>query len=214
MSYRPKGDILFMKNIIDARGLACPQPVILTKKALEQEDCITVIVDNEAAVENVSRMGIKSGCIVDKLKKEDGTFHLKLTKKEGGGSTEQSSVTPVDYTCTVAAGPLVVSISAARMGRGEDEQGSILMRSFIHTLMSLAPLPHTLIFYNAGVKLAIRNSEVLDDLKEIEASGVSIIVCGTCLNFFGLTGDLAVGVVSNMYDIASTMAAAGKLVSP
>lgn len=202
-----------MKNIIDARGLACPQPVILTKKALERGDCITVIVDNEAAVENVTRMGIKSGCIVDTLKKEDGAFHLKLTKQEGGGSTDQSSVTPNDDTYAVS-GPLVVAISADRMGRGDEELGYILMRSFIHTLLALEPLPHTLIFYNTGVKLAIRDSEVLDDLKEIEASGVSIIVCGTCLNYFNITGDLAVGVVSNMYDIASTMAAAGKLVVP
>jgi len=205
-----------MRKIIDARGLACPQPVILTKKALEQQDSITVIVDNIAALENVSRMGTKSGCTVDTVKKEDGVFHLNLSRKEVGaprGSTDQPTAGPLDYSC-VEEGPLVVAISADRMGRGDDELGYILIRSFIHTLLTLEPLPDTLIFYNTGVKLAIRDSEVMDDLKKIEASGVSVIVCGTCLNYFGITGVLAVGVVSNMYDIASTMAAAGKLVVP
>lgn len=205
-----------MRKIIDARGLACPQPVILTKKALEQQDSITVIVDNIAALENVSRMGTKSGCTVDMVKKEDGVFHLNLSRKEVGvprGSIDQPTAEPLDDSC-VKAGPLVVAISADRMGRGDDELGYILIRSFIHTLLTLETLPDTLIFYNTGVKLAIRDSEVMDDLKKIEASGVSVIVCGTCLNYFGIAGDLAVGVVSNMYDIASTMADAGKMVVP
>jgi selenium metabolism protein YedF len=205
-----------MKNIIDAKGLACPQPVILTKKALEQQDSITVIVDNTAAVENVSRIGTRSGFEVDIEKKEDGTFHLHLSKKgekAPSGTTEKFPAEPVDFTCTTA-GPLVVVISSDRMGRGNDELGHVLMRSFVHTLLTLEPLPEILIFYNTGVKLTVKDSEVLDDLKKIEASGVSILVCGTCLNYFGISGDLACGVVSNMYDITSSMAAAGRLVIP
>jgi selenium metabolism protein YedF len=194
-----------MEKIIDAKGLACPQPVILTKKALDQEDEITVIVDNDAAAENVRRMGTKSGCTVDTEKKEDGTFHVHLSKKPAD--------TPLDYNCATA-GHLVVVISSDRMGRGNDELGHLLIRSFIHTLLTLEPLPNTLIFYNTGVKLTVRESEVLDDLKKLEDVGVSILVCGTCLNYFGITGDLAVGIVSNMYDITSTMAAAGRLVIP
>jgi selenium metabolism protein YedF len=100
------------------------------------------------------------------------------------------------------------------MGRGNDELGHVLMRSFVHTLLTLDPLPEALIFYNTGVKLTVKDSEVLDDLKKIEASGVSILVCGTCLNYFGISGDLACGIVSNMYDITSSMAAAGRLVIP
>jgi selenium metabolism protein YedF len=100
------------------------------------------------------------------------------------------------------------------MGRGDDELGYVLIRSFIHTMLSLEPLPHTVIFYNTGVKLTVKDSEVLDNLKKIEESGVSILVCGTCLNYFGISKDLSVGVISNMYDIASIMAAAGRLVVP
>lgn len=205
-----------MKNIIDAKGLACPQPVILTKKALEQEDNITVIVDNAMAAENVRRMGTKSGCAVDTEKREDGTFHIHLSKKgekAPNGTTEKSPAAPVDFSCATA-GPLVVVISSDRMGRGNDELGYVLMRSFIHTLLTLEPLPDTLIFYNTGVKLTLKDSEVLDDLKKIVEAGVSILVCGTCLNYFGISGDLACGIVSNMYDITSTMTAAGKLVIP
>lgn len=205
-----------MEKIIDAKGLACPQPVILTKKALEQQNELTVIVDNPAAAENVRRMGMKSGCMVDTETKGDGTFYVHLTKKEGGiphGSTEQSPSGPLNYNCA-ATGHLVVVISGDRMGRGNDELGHVLIRSFIHTLLTLEPLPDTLIFYNTGVKLTVKDSEVFDDLKKLEEAGVSVLVCGTCLNYFGITGDLAVGVVSNMYDITSTMAAAERLVNP
>jgi selenium metabolism protein YedF len=205
-----------MKKIIDAKGLACPQPVILTKKALDQEDEITVIVDNDTAAENVRRMGTKSGCTVDTEKKEDGTCHVHLSKKQGGtapAETEQSPSGTFDDSCATA-GPLVVVISSDQMGRGNDELGHVLMRSFIHTLLTLDPLPETLIFYNTGVKLTVKESEVLDDLRKIEEAGVSILVCGTCLNYFGISSDLACGVVSNMYDITSTMAAAGRLVMP
>jgi selenium metabolism protein YedF len=205
-----------MKKIIDAKGLACPQPVILTKKALDQEDEITVIVDNDTAAENVRRMGTKSGCTVDTEKKEDGTCHVHLSKKQGGtapAETEQSPSGTFDDSCATA-GPLVVVISSDQMGRGNDELGHVLMRSFIHTLLTLDPLPETLIFYNTGVKLSVKESEVLDDLRKIEEAGVSILVCGTCLNYFGISSDLACGVVSNMYDITSTMAAAGRLVMP
>jgi selenium metabolism protein YedF len=205
-----------MKKIIDAKGLACPQPVILTKKALDQEDEITVIVDNDTAAENVRRMGTKSGCTVDTEKKEDGTFHIHLSKKQDGtaaAETEQSSSGTFSDSCATA-GQLVVVISSDRMGRGNDELGYVLMRSFIHILLTLEPLPDTLIFYNTGVKLTVKESEVLDDLRKIEEAGVSMLVCGTCLNYFNITGDLACGVISNMYDITSTMAAAERLVIP
>ncbi|MEN6318331.1 MAG: sulfurtransferase-like selenium metabolism protein YedF [Syntrophaceae bacterium] len=196
-----------MVKIIDAKGLACPQPVLLTKKALEQEDIVTVIVDNEPAVENIKRLGTTLGCTMHTDKKEDGTFQIQLSRKAG-----KSPAASLDVSCST--GPLVIAISSDRMGRGNDELGYVLIRSFIHTILSLEPLPQTLIFYNTGVKLTVKNSEVLDDLKELEKKRVAIIACGTCLNYFGLSQDLSVGVISNMYDIASTMAGAGRLIVP
>jgi selenium metabolism protein YedF len=100
------------------------------------------------------------------------------------------------------------------MGRGDDELGYVLIRSFIHTLLTLNPLPDTILFYNTGAKLAARDSEVLDDLKQLEKAGVSILVCGTCTNYFGISDTLGAGSISNMYDIASTMAGAGRLITP
>jgi selenium metabolism protein YedF len=196
-----------MAKIIDAKGLACPQPVLLTKQALEEEDKVMVIVDNEPAVANITRLGKTMGCTLHTEKKEDGTFQVHLSREAGEGAAA-----PLDLSC--ATGPLVIAISSDRMGRGNDELGYVLIRSFIHTILSLEPLPHTVIFYNTGVKLTVKDSEVLDDLKKIEESGVSILVCGTCLNYFGITKDLSAGVISNMYDIASIMATAGRLVSP
>lgn len=196
-----------MTKVIDAKGLACPQPVLLTKKALGQEDTVTVIVDNEPAVENIKRLGTTLGCTVHTDKKEDGAFQIQLTREAG-----KSPAASFDVTCTTA--PLVIAISSDRMGRGNDELGYVLIRSFIHTILSLEPLPQTVIFYNTGVKLTVKDSEVLDDLKEMEKKGIAILVCGTCLNFFGISKDLSVGVISNMYDIASAMAGAGKLVVP
>ena len=196
-----------MAKIIDAKALACPQPVLLTKKALEQENNVTVIVDNEPAVENIKRLGKHMACTLRTEKKEDGTFQIHLSREAGG-----SADVPLDVCC--ATGPLVIAISSDRMGRGNDELGYVLIRSFLHTILSLEPLPHTVIFYNTGVKLTVKDSEVLDDLKKIEESGVSILICGTCLNYFGISKDLSVGIISNMYDIASTMAGAGRLVVP
>ncbi len=196
-----------MAKIIDAKWLACPQPVLLTKKALEEENKVTVIVDNQPAFENIKRLGNNLGCALHTEKKEDGTFQINLSR-EAGGSADVAL--DVHYT----AGPLVIAISSDRMGMGNDELGYVLIRSFLHTMLSIEPLPHTVIFYNTGVKLTVKDSEVLDDLKKIEDSGVYILVCGTCLNYFGITKDLSVGVISNMYDIASTMASAGRLVVP
>ena len=196
-----------MAKIIDAKGLSCPQPVLLTKKALEQEDTITVIVDNEPAVENITRLGKTMGCTLQTEKKEDGTFLIHLSREAG-----ESVAAPLDVSC--ATGPLVIVISSDRMGRGDDELGYVLIRSFIHTMLSLEPLPQTLIFYNTGVKLTVKDSEVIDDLRELEKAGVTILICGTCSNYFGISNNLGVGAISNMYDITSTMAGAGRLVVP
>jgi selenium metabolism protein YedF len=181
--------------------------VLLTKKALEQENNVTVIVDNEPAVENIKRLGKHMGCTLHTNKQEDGTFQIHLSREAVG-----SADVALDVNCT--AGPLVIAISSYRMGKGNDELGYVLIRSFIHTMLSLDPLPRTVIFYNTGVKLAVKDSEVLDDLKELEKKGVAIIVCGTCTNYFGISHNLGVGTISNMYDIASAMAAAGRLVIP
>lgn len=191
-----------MKKEIDARGLACPQPVILTKKALENHDDIVVTVDNEAARENVKRMAQSLGCSVS-VRETGGAIHISISREHSCDMPE---------TASSHEGPLVVVIASDTMGRGNDELGTLLMKSFIHTIVEMSPLPDTLIFFNTGVKLTVTGSEVIDDLKILSDNGVNILVCGTCLGYFDIKDQLATGIVSNMYDIAETMMGAGRLV--
>lgn len=197
---------------IDARGLACPQPVVLTKKALEKNDSVIVIVDNETAKENVSRLAEKSGCAIAVEPASDGTFRLKLSRT--GAPSSPDTAIEASGKVSAVSGPNVFVIAANTMGKGDDELGEVLMKAFIHTIFDLDYTPDTLIFYNTGVRLAAKGSDVLDDLQKLEEQGVEILVCGTCANFFNIKEDICVGIISNMYDIAGTMSRAGRIVMP
>jgi selenium metabolism protein YedF len=199
---------------IDARGLECPQPVILAKKALEETSGVEISVDNTTAVENLKRLGTKLKCSVTIDEKKDGTFAVTMTGAEGG--EKQVAETEFQAVCDIengGPGPLVVVISSDRMGKGDDELGDVLVRGFIHTLTELDEFPASLIFYNSGVRLTVKDSPVVDDLLFLEGKGTDILVCGTCTNFFGIE-ELGAGHLSNMYDIAGAMTGAGRLVSP
>jgi len=198
---------------VDARGLACPQPVVLAKQAIETNEKVKVIVDNETALENVKRLGIKLGCDVKMEKGKDNTYVIKLTRKEGIAGSKEEFV-PSCSTIPASAGPFVIAISANAMGRGNDELGFVLIRAFLHTVCLQKEKPDVMIFYNTGVKLTVQGSEVLDDLKQLESEGVQLLVCGTCLNYFEIKDKLAAGTVSNMYDIVDTMSRAGRLLVP
>ena len=206
-----------MTVVIDARGLGCPQPVIMAKKAMEENEQVTVLVDNETAVENIRRMADKMACAFSVVKREEGIWEIALARTNAAIQSPQAVLDggmSCDAPCGRETGPLVVVLSDNHMGRGDDVLGDILIRSFVHTLLQLKPLPDTIICYNAGVKLAVRGSAALDDLQQIERAGVDILVCGTCANYFVLGDQIAAGRISNMYDIAETMAGAGRLVRP
>ncbi len=187
-----------MPEMVDARGLACPQPVVLTKRALEKYQEIIVVVDNPASRDNVRRFAETKGFEVD-VEEREGAFYLHI---KGKGEKEEK----------VPQEDLVLVVSGNIMGKGDEELGNVLMRSFMHTLTELDRKPRKMIFFNTGVKLAVEGSEVLEDLKALEKEGVEILVCGTCLSFFNLKEKIKVGQVSNMYTIAETMISAGKLV--
>lgn len=200
-------------KIVNATGLACPQPVILAKQAIESNEQVRVIVDNDTALENVKRLGTKLGCEVKTEKKNDGNYEIDLTRKAGAAPAKEE-FDPSYSTPAASSGPFVIVFAADKMGRGNEELGSVLIRAFLHTIAGQAEKPDVMIFYNTGVKLTVLGSEVLDDLKELASAGVEILVCGTCLNYFEIKDKLAVGVVSNMYDIAGTMSNAGRLLTP
>lgn len=195
-----------MSKIIDARGLSCPQPVLLTRKGLQENEQITTIVDSETAQQNVARMAEKAGCRVQMEKRDDGIY---LNIVRGIPLPDATTV----GSCTPAAGPLVLTVSSEFMGRGDEMLGNILMRAFFHTLGEVQPSPDTIIFLNSGVKLTVAGSPILEDLQALADRGIQMLVCGTCLGHYELKDKVAVGEVSNMYSIAEVLLAAGKNVS-
>jgi selenium metabolism protein YedF len=127
------------------------------------------------------------------------------------GGTDVGSTGGTDVTPTGDA--VVVAVSSDRMGRGDDQLGEVLLRSFLHTLGEASPAPDTLIFYNSGVKLVVEASPALEDLHRLEAWGVKILLCGTCLGHFDLKDKVAAGEISNMYAITETMLGAAKVIN-
>ena len=197
-----------MEKTVDARGQACPQPVILTKKALQESDQVITIVDNETARENVRRLATKEGCQVTiEEKGEDILLHISKT------GMPEISATPALESTPANAGPLVTVFASDQMGRGSDELGTVLMRALCHTLTEVEPRPDKLVFFNSGVKLTVKDSPVLEDLEQLAKEGVEILVCGTCLQFFEIKDQVAIGEVPNMYTIAETLLSASKTVT-
>jgi selenium metabolism protein YedF len=198
------------KNKIDCRGLACPQPVIDTKEALSNADGpIEVIVDNEAASTNVSRFAQSRGARVSVVEQE-GEFHLTIEPGDGNSSGEA----PPIVCGTDGVGKTVVCVSSEGMGRGDDGLGQVLMAAFLDTLAQFKDEISHLIFLNAGVKLTVADSKMLEQLQQMEQVGAKILVCGTCLNHFGIQDSRAVGTVSNMYEIVDTLTKAGRVIRP
>lgn len=178
---------------IDARKLACPKPVILTKKEFDamETGVVCTLVDNKVATENLSRLAESMG--------------LKATVEEVG---EDYKVTiNKDHAVEVKTDDetFVIGVGTNVMGHGDEKLGAILIKSFMYTVSQTAPLPKTIVFFNGGVKLTCEGSEVLEDIKNMADNGVKIISCGTCLDFYGLKEKLQVGEISNMYTIYETL---------
>ncbi|MEW6291130.1 MAG: sulfurtransferase-like selenium metabolism protein YedF [Thermodesulfobacteriota bacterium] len=199
---------------IDCRGLKCPQPVLKAKDALEQmvSGEIEVTVDNEASRSNVERFAKSQGCLAT-VSEDRGNFHI-IISKTGDSRPAAAAVEASRYTCEPASMEFVHVFPANSMGRGSEELGKVLMRAYIKTLKDVSPLPRKLLFYNSGVMLTATDSDVIQPLRDLEAAGVEIFSCGTCLDFFDLKDRLLVGKPTNMYEIMQTMANAAKVVSP
>ena len=198
---------------VNAMGDNCPIPVIKTKKAMQAltgPETIEVLVDNEIAVQNVTKMAASAGGQVSSEKVGDAEFKVTI-QMEGASKAEEQE----EETCMPdARSNTVVVISSDRMGSGNDELGKVLIKGFIFAVTQLDTLPKTMLFYNGGATLTTEGSDSLADLKSLEAQGVEIMTCGTCLDYYGLKEKLAVGSVTNMYSIVETMAKAGKIIKP
>ena len=190
---------------VNAMGDNCPIPVIKTKKAMQAltgPETIEVLVDNEIAVQNVTKMATASGGQV--------SSHKITVQMEGALSAEEEEAGCMPD----ARDNTVIVVSSDRMGEGNDELGKVLIKGFIFAVTQLDTLPKTMLFYNGGATLTAEGSDSLEDLKSLEAQGVEIMTCGTCLDYYGLKEKLQVGTVTNMYSIVETMAKAGRIVKP
>ena len=197
---------------VNAMGDNCPIPVIKTKKAiaaLTGPETIEVLVDNEIAVQNVTKMATGSGGKVTSEKLGDAEFKVTIEMEGAPEADEAEAVCVPD-----ARDNTVVVVSSDRMGSGNDELGKVLIKGFIFAVTQLDTLPKTMLIYNGVATLTTEDSDSLEDLKSLEAQGVEIMTCGTCLDYYGLKDKLAVGTVTNMYSIVETMAKAGRIVRP
>jgi len=195
---------MFIK--IDARGLACPKPVINTKKELDkiQEGIVEVIVDNNIAKENILKLSKSLNCEVT-IKKEKDEFIVIEIKKGNASVQESKKEEELENTC--------IFISSDKMGRGNDELGEVLIKGYIYTLTESKPYPKHIVLVNSGIKLSTENSHTIENLKILEDNGVEILSCGTCLDYYDLKDKLQVGSFTNMYTIVEIMKNSSKNIS-
>ena len=199
---------------VNAIGDACPLPVIKTMHALQElggAGTVEVLVDNDIAVQNLTRLAESKGCAIQTEKRSDKEYCVTLTAEGAVASTGDEA-----NLCTIPAAKVktVVVISADHMGEGSDELGKILLKGFIFALTQQETLPTTVLFYNGGARVTCEGSPSLDDLRKLQELGVEILTCGTCLNFYGLTEKLQVGEVTNMYVIAEKQMQADRILRP
>lgn len=198
---------------VNAMGENCPIPVIKTKKAIQAltgPETIEVLVDNEIAVQNVTKMAVSEGGQAASEKIADGEYKITIQMEGALADSEAAD----EVSCAPASGNTVIVIASDRMGSGNDELGKVLIKGFIFAVTQLDELPKAMLFYNGGATLTAEGSDSLEDLKALESQGVEIMTCGTCLDYYGLKEKLAVGTVTNMYSIVETMAGAGKVIRP
>jgi selenium metabolism protein YedF len=200
---------------VDARGDACPIPVVKTKQAAKEvagAGEIRTLVDNEIAVQNLTKMAVQKGWGVRSSKLDDNNY--EVITSIGAGEPDQQKEAEEVCIPDGRTKKTVVVISADTMGQGNDELGHVLIKSFLYALTQQDELPAAVLFYNTGAKLTCEGSASLDDIKSLEAMGVEIMTCGTCLDFQNLKEKLAVGGVTNMYEIAERLLTADHVVRP
>lgn len=196
-------------NTIDARGLACPAPVLQTKALLEETnpDLLSVVVDNPAAEQNVSRF-LASRQYTATVEQKGNEFIVTGRRSEG--------LRPEEIPKAVLnhePKKIMILVATDQMGRGDDLLGQKLMINFIKTLKEMGSELWRLVFVNNGVQLTIEGADTLADIQDLEREGLQILVCGTCLDYFKLLDKKRVGVTTNMLDIVTAMQLADKVIT-
>ena len=205
------------QKVVNALGQQCPVPVVMATRALremQEPGILEVRVDNEVAVQNLTRMATGHQFAVQSRQtgEKEYVVSIEVTQVQGGAK-------PAEPAREEAAAPAerkssyVVAVGSDCMGEGDEKLGHTLMKGFLYALTELEELPSAVIFYNSGARITTEGSESLEDLRHLEEQGVEIWTCGTCVNFYGLPAP-AVGQISNMYSIAEMLTRAGKVVRP
>lgn len=218
---------------LDERGKQCPLPVIETKRALQADaqGAAEVLVDNEIAVQNLQKMAAHLGYEAHAVKKSEREFCVRLQRRadaaapseqaqpvlNSGDGAEDAADRKEDAaecgTGRIREG-MVAVIASDCMGSGDEALGRLLMKGYLYALAQQDRLPQTILLYNRGAYLSCQGSEALGDLRDLEAMGVEILTCGTCLNHYELEKLLAVGGVTNMYEIVERQTAAKLILRP
>jgi len=197
------------EKTIDCQGLPCPQPVLRCKELVEKEhpQKISVLVDNDPALENVSRFLSHQGYQLNKPEKQEDFWVISALRGQESGRESISDPQDRDLPRTL------IMITSDRIGKGDDELGAKLMLNFLATLPEMGEGLWKIVLVNSGVRLAVEGSLVLGSLVKLENSGASVLVCGTCIEFFGLKDRKKTGQTTNMLDIVSAMSMADKIVT-
>ncbi len=197
-----------MSKFIDAKGKACPMPVIIEKKEIDSGvKFFEIEVDNKIAIENLKRLANSQG-FKTIIKEENGNFKVNFSN----GCEECEEV--LNKTLgKKSLGNWSIFISRETIGDGSKELGKSLMKMFIYTISEGEDLPKSILFMNGGVKVPTLNEQAVEHLKTLQDKGVELLVCGACLNFYGLEEKLGVGKISNMYDITNAMKEASKVIT-
>ena len=193
-----------MNQFVDALGKACPMPVIFAKKEIDAGNTSFVVaVDNEVAVQNLQRLAESQGYQVQ-VQTKDGNFHVSFTGEGASAACCEETAKPKNWA---------LFVGKDFIGDGSEELGTSLMTMFFYTLAESNDAPRYVLFMNSGVKLPVENDQVVEHLKTLQEKGSEILVCGTCLKFFGIADNLKIGTVSNMYDISERMHLADKVIT-
>jgi selenium metabolism protein YedF len=203
-------------RIVDTKGQLCPAPLIATKRALKETPSggsFILLIDNRISFSNVSRF-LNDNNTAFKVIEQDGVWRMTVTKTDGELIKPDAEEYCAPEIAHFEKGDFVVAISSDKMGEGDETLGRLLMINFIKALKDLDKLPFKIVFYNSGVKLGVKDSPVIGDLKDLEKMGVELLFCATCVNHYSLETLVTEGNLSNMYVIASLMASAGNVVKP
>lgn len=206
-----------MQYQVNAMGKPCPIPVVETKKVLAKMtagDSVTVSVDNPIAVQNLLKMAGQKQLAAESRTLASDHYEVVLALTEDSLAAAQAAEPAPACTPDARAKGTVVVLASDEMGSGDPVLGKALMKAFVYALTEQDTLPDTILLYNGGAKLSVEGAATLADLKLLESQGVEIMTCGTCLNHYGLTEQLAVGSVTNMYAIAEKLMGAARVIRP